>query len=237
MLTRAYTAGGGGGVNLAGDFKESVRATQDTQRNLNGFGNVDGVGLSDGTRVLLTGQTDGAENGIWEARAAGWTRPPDWQTGTVSAGAVIPVEPGGVDFGSTLWLLATADPIVVDTTALTILQITRKITKPSSFNLEAPSATEDGPTDFAQIDLVVEEIRAVLQGSSSPSVTWTIRYAADRNAAGTEIVTGGTVTTSITGQTVTVFNAPNIPAGSWIWLETTAQSGIVLSMTISVVFA
>ena len=38
---------------------------------------IDGVQLSGGERVLLTGQTDASENGIYEADAAGWSRSSD----------------------------------------------------------------------------------------------------------------------------------------------------------------
>lgn len=110
--------------------------------------------------------------------------------------------------------------------------------KPSTFNIEAPGGSEDGPTDFTDVELTVAELRAVLQGSATPSVTWTIRFGSNRDAAGTEVVVGGTTTTSITtGDTITVLTNPTIPAGSFFWLETTAQSGTVDAVTISVVLS
>ena len=65
-------------------------------------------------------------------------------------------------------------------------------------------------------------------------VTWTIRYDTDRSAAGTEVITGGTVTTSESGVNITSFNNPNIPADSWVWIETTAQSGTVAELSIAI---
>ncbi len=110
--------------------------------------------------------------------------------------------------------------------------------KPSTFSLEAPSGSEDGPTDYTAIELTVTSLRAVLRGSTSPSVTWTVRFASVRNAVGTEVVVGGTTTTSVTtGDTVTTLTNPVIPADSFIWIETTVQSGVVLDLTISVVYA
>ena len=38
---------------------------------------VDGVQLSDGDRILLTGQTDQTENGIYTVSPTGWTRATD----------------------------------------------------------------------------------------------------------------------------------------------------------------
>jgi hypothetical protein len=111
-----------------------------------------------------------------------------------------------------------------------------RIRKPSSFNLEAPSGSEDGPTDYTAFAITISKIKAVLVGTSSPSVTWTLRYAADRSAAGTEVVIGGTTTTSVSGVDVTVLDNPTIPADNFFWIETTAQSGTVEAMTITAVY-
>jgi hypothetical protein len=110
--------------------------------------------------------------------------------------------------------------------------------KPSTFNLEVPGGSEDGPTDYTAVELTVSKLRAVLVGTATPTVTWTVRFGSDRNAAGTEVVTGGTTTTSTTtGDSITSLDEAVIPADSFIWIETTAQSGTVDSITISVVYA
>lgn len=93
--------------------------------------------------------------------------------------------------------------------------------------IASPSASEDRVIGFAHRELVVVELDAIVRGTS-PSVTWTIRYATDRSAAGTEIVSSGTTTTSTTtGSQVTSLTNDTIPANSWIWLETSATSGTV----------
>lgn len=110
--------------------------------------------------------------------------------------------------------------------------------KPTTFDIEVPNGSEDGPTDYTPVALTVTKLRAVLVGAAGPSVTWTVRWALDRDAVGTEVVTGGTTTTSITtGSVITVLNNPLIPADAFIWLETTAQAGTVNSLTVSVVYA
>ena len=109
--------------------------------------------------------------------------------------------------------------------------------KPSTFAAEAPGAAEDGPTDYTAVALTVTKITAILVGAA-PSVTWTIRFGSDRSGAGTEVVMGGTTSTNTTtGDDVTVLDEPLIPADSFIWLETTAQSGTVVSMSITLVYA
>jgi hypothetical protein len=55
-------------------FRESVKAVAASNLALAGLQTVDGVLLAAGDRVLLTGQTDAKENGVYAAGAAGWSR-------------------------------------------------------------------------------------------------------------------------------------------------------------------
>lgn len=106
-----------------------------------------------------------------------------------------------------------------------------------SVTVESPTATEDISLFFTPEAITITEIRAVLVGSATPSVTWTIRHGSDRSAAGNEVVTSGTTTTSTTtGSDVTSFNDATIAADSFVWLETTAQSGTVDEINISIVY-
>jgi len=101
--------------------------------------------------------------------------------------------------------------------------------------VENPTGSEDITMFFTAEAVTITEMRAVLLGSSTPSVTWTIRHhATDRNNAGSEVVTSGTTTTSTTsGSDVTSFNDATIVADSFVWLETTAQSGTVTELHVS----
>lgn len=107
-----------------------------------------------------------------------------------------------------------------------------------SITIEDPGASEDITIAFTNRAITIMEIRAVLIGASTPSVTWTIRHdATNRSAAGSEVVNGGTTTTSVTaGSDVTVFNDETIPADSFVWLETTAQSGTVTELHVTIIF-
>lgn len=103
--------------------------------------------------------------------------------------------------------------------------------------IESPTATEDASFYFTDAAITLTKMRAVLVGSSTPSVTWTVRHGTDRAATGAEVVTGGTVTTSITtGSDITAFNDATIIANSWLWIETTAQSGTVGSIIITIFY-
>lgn len=106
-----------------------------------------------------------------------------------------------------------------------------------SIIIENPTAAENISYFYTDVAVTVSRLMAVLVGSATPSVTWTIRFGPDRSGVGTEIVTGGTVTTSITtGSDVTVLDEPAIPAGSHVWVETTAQSGTVDSIIINLFY-
>jgi len=106
-----------------------------------------------------------------------------------------------------------------------------------SITVESPSSSEDISMFYADEAITISKIVAVLVGSSTPSVTWTIRHHTDRSNAGNEVVTGGTVTTSTTtGSVVTSFNDATVPADSFVWLKTTAQSGTVGQINITVFY-
>jgi len=79
-------------------------------------------------------------------------------------------------------------------------------------------------------------MKAMIRGGTSPSVDWTIRHGDDRNATGTEVVVGGTVSTNTTtGDSVTSFNNPTVTGGSWLWLELgTVSAGVNAPETFTV---
>ncbi len=106
-----------------------------------------------------------------------------------------------------------------------------------SITVEDPTSSEDISIAFTNRAITITEIRAVLIGSSTPSVTWTIKHhATDRNNAGNAVVTASTTTTSVTtGDDVTAFNDATIPADSYIWLEISAQSGTVTEIHITII--
>lgn len=100
------------------DNKPSVRAVATTQRALTGLAAIDGVTPVANDRILLVGQTAGAENGPWLAQSGAWTRPPNE---TVTSGAFWLVTEGTTN-ASSQWKVSTPDPIVLGTTSLTIVQ-------------------------------------------------------------------------------------------------------------------
>ena len=101
-----------------------------------------------------------------------------------------------------------------------------KTRREKHITIESPSATEDISHFFTNRAITITEMRAVVvQSAASPSVTWTVRHGTDRSAAGAEVVTSGTVTTSeTTGSDVVSFNDATIVVDSFVWIETTASA-------------
>jgi len=107
---------------LAGlSWKEAVRVASTAQVALTGLTVIDGVTPVAGDRVLLKAQTLPAENGIWIAAAAAWTRATDADAANELNGAAVFVEEGATQ-GDTAWSLATNLPITVGTTPLSWVQ-------------------------------------------------------------------------------------------------------------------
>lgn len=118
LATKQYVDSAAQGL----DAKESVRALASSQIVLSGTQTVDGVALVTGDRVLLTGQTNPAENGIYVVAAGAWTRSADATTNaTVTPGLFTFVEEG-TSFADTGWVLASDGPTTLGTTALPFVQ-------------------------------------------------------------------------------------------------------------------
>jgi hypothetical protein len=101
--------------------------------------------------------------------------------------------------------------------------------------VEDPTASERIPLGFVDDPITVTRMVAVVSGGGGPSVTWTIRFGADASGVGTELVTGGTTTTSTTtGSDVTALTVTSIPAEHFLWLETTAQAGAVATLAVTI---
>jgi hypothetical protein len=112
------------------DYKQAVRVITVTNVTLSGGAPtpVDGVNLSAGDRVLVTGQSTGSQNGLYQVQTVGsgsngtWVRTSDGNTtGEIEAGMIVMVTEGTI-YADTQWKLITDNPIVIGTTALTFTQ-------------------------------------------------------------------------------------------------------------------
>ena len=112
------------------DYKQAVRVITVVDVTLSGGApsTVDGVNLSAGDRVLVTGQSTASQNGLYDVATLGtgsngtWTRTPDGnQDGEIEAGMIVMVTEGTI-YKDTQWKLTTNNPIIIGTTPLTFEQ-------------------------------------------------------------------------------------------------------------------
>lgn len=101
--------------------------------------------------------------------------------------------------------------------------------------IDSPGASENVPLFYTTRAVTISKQMCVLPGgSATPSVTYKINWGSDVTS-GTGVVTAGSTCTSVTtGNQVTSFNAATISAGSFVWLTTSAQSGTVPMMGVTV---
>ena len=105
-----------------------------------------------------------------------------------------------------------------------------------AITIESPTSTENLGLWKTPVAITIQSVDAVLVGSSTPSVTYQLNFASDRSSGSpTTVYTAGqTVTSTTTGNSASGVNDNTIPAGSWIWITTSAQSGTVTSMNVTI---
>lgn len=112
------------------DYKQSCRVLTDSDVTLTGSApaTVDGVSLGANDRVLVTGQTNSVQNGLYRVNVVGagsngtWVRSMDGdQQGEITAGMIVMVTEG-TEYRDTQWKLITNDPIVLDESELVFEQ-------------------------------------------------------------------------------------------------------------------
>lgn len=107
-------------------------------------------------------------------------------------------------------------------------------TAPRSVTIAGPQAGDSFTLFRTSRETTLESVVGLVAGAT-PSVTYELRYAADRSTAGTLATVSDTVTNTTTGDAATVQNQP-IPAGRYVWLKITAVSGTVDEFNLSVAF-
>ena len=110
------------------------------------------------------------------------------------------------------------------------------LSAPKALTIINPTSSEDVVLFFTTTSITFSQIRSTVMGTS-PSITFSIRYGTDISAAGTEVVTGGiTCTNTTTGVSTTSFNNATVPINNFVWLITTAASGTVTQLAVSLLF-
>lgn len=231
------------------DFKQSVRTISLT--NINLFGGapatVDGVTLSVGDRILVAGQTDKSQNGIYQVDIAGtgsngtWSRTSDFNVNSdVSAGVIIMVTEG-VEHDDTQWKLTTDDPITIGTTDLefarnagdafgqisvngnTIVadQVADTLTLEAGNNI---SISENSSTKTLVIEVTGISLDSISNGSSDITIEGTNGNII-MNVAGTQIAEFNSSETNISGN----LNSDNVTINDTLTVDGEISSALIPS--------
>jgi hypothetical protein len=82
----------------------------------------------------------------------------------------------------------------------------------------------------------ITQVNDHVAGSSSPSVSYELRYASDPSAAGTAVFASARAVNSTTGSVTTTFSNATIPANNYVWLRVTAVAGTVTRFHVTLHF-
>lgn len=174
----------------SGMYKQAVVVVSKSNLTLSGEQTIDGV-LTSASRVLLTGQTTAANNGIYVTAAGSWARSTDADADSeVKSGMQVYVNQG-TSYGKTLWVLDTADPITVGSTSLTFLKKTYT-SKKENLTLNGTDITNQyKDMSFSAIaDSMILSVNGVMQYEGS-DYTLSVVSGVTRLTFAGDLATGG----------------------------------------------
>jgi hypothetical protein len=109
---------------------------------------------------------------------------------------------------------------------------------PKSATVSFPTASEDLTLIYTKQQVTVTRISSVIRSLGDSSVTFTLRKGTARDAAGTEIVTGGLICNqNSSANVVYVLDQPVIDANNFLWLETSDITGSVQEFHLTIDFS
>lgn len=157
---RNYARVGSSGLTL--QTLKRVRATSTTPLTLASINNgstVDSITVNTNDLVLLTGQSDQKENGIWRVRASGWpVRWQWWQRGDELWRSAVIANEGGTN-ARKLFVNTNTSAITIGTTNITFLEIS--VTAPTSVTSTYTAGDTISAWQVLSIDDFVENTQVV----------------------------------------------------------------------------
>jgi len=111
----------------------------------------------------------------------------------------------------------------------------RPITDSKSITVENPTSSENIIMFYSFDQITILQIQAVVKATAGSSITIDPLYGTSVTGGTTHILSSATViSNTTTGQSLTTFNSSDVPASNWILLTTTALSGVVTQLSVSV---
>jgi plastocyanin len=106
------------------------------------------------------------------------------------------------------------------------------VISPKFVSIESPTSGQTKTLMYNFSATTVSVVRAGISGGTS--VAYSVYHDAARNGSGT-VIAAETTTNVTSGSTPTIISA-SVPAGSWIWVETTTVTGTVNEFNLSIEF-
>lgn len=131
---------------------------------------------------------------------------------------------------NTLTEVMVRNPVTGQIKSRTIALVAERV-----LEITNPTGAENRTLLFTPKEITIAQIDDVVVGLT-PSVSWNINFAPTRNGVPTLLFNVDRTTNSEAGSSTATFDNPVIPAGSWVWLTTSAMSGTVNSLDIQVSF-
>lgn len=166
------------GVVASLAIKVPVKRATNVNQVLSGDpGTIDGYTWSDGDRILLWGQTDPVENGIWCVNTtSAWSRAPDFDGNRDATQSTFLIAERSVG-SAVMYILDTADPIVIGTTSLSfslffdpdspVLPTLQQVTDTGNTTDDAIIITEPGGGRQLEMVATTNPVNFNLSGSAS----------------------------------------------------------------------
>lgn len=207
------------------DVKASVRVATTASITLSGTQTIDGVAVIAGNRVLVKNQATGSQNGIYVVAAGAWSRSTDADVSAEVTSGLFSFVNEGTTNANTGWVLTTADPITLDTTALSFTQFTGlgEVTagtglskSGNTISIDAAYVGQTSITTVGTIGAGTWQGTAIADAFISSASTWNAKQSALVNSAGLRAALSDE-----TGTGAAVFGtAPTIAGGSITALTT-----------------
>lgn len=105
-----------------------------------------------------------------------------------------------------------------------------------AITLELPGGSENISLFYTDVAITITRVTDVLTGASSPSVSYDILHDLARSLSGNQVFGTDRVCNTVNGSTTTTFSDATIPANSYIWLVTSAASGTVTNINITITY-
>jgi hypothetical protein len=107
---------------------------------------------------------------------------------------------------------------------------------PKSFTIESPTSSENIPLFYTNVAITITKVAEAIRGTS-PSVTYQINHSTtDNSGSPNTLYSSGRTSSTTGGTTTTTFNDATIPAGSWVWITTSATSGTISAISITLIY-